>query len=327
MVDLLEEIERRKKVIEDEIDTLFVGEEKNDLWNLMEWYPKGDGKKLRPFLAMITAGAMGEKEEKAVPLGVAVELIHNFTLVHDDIMDDDDIRRGKKTLHRKEGLPSAINAGDALFALSFKVLSRTEIERGGMRDLLEEISTSVIKVAEGQEEDMRFEETFDISESEFINMIEKKTSYLFRACARGGAIIAEGEDHEIKKMGEYARNMGIAFQIQDDLLDLVGDQKEIGKPVGSDIRRGKRTLIIINALENLSGQKCERLKEILRSENTDEEVKEALDLLEESDSLSYCRELAEKYAAKSKENLEFLPESRYKKILNSLVDFMIQREV
>ncbi len=326
MKDLKEEIEKRKELIDSKLDDIFRGKE-HVLWELMAWYPQAGGKKLRPFLAMVTAGVFGEDEEKALPLGLAIEMIHNFTLVHDDLMDDDDMRRGRKTLHRKENPASAINAGDALFALAFNLLAESDVQGEELRQLLGLVSTSVMKVAEGQEEDMRFEETFDISEDEFISMIEKKTSYLFQTASKGGAIIGGGTEEEIERMGNYARKMGIAFQIQDDYLDLVGDQDDIGKPVGSDIRRGKRTLMIIHALENLPEEKRERLIEILRKENTDEEIEEAMDLLRETDSLTYCKNLAERYAAEAKKEISFLPDSERKKILLQLVDLVIQREV
>lgn len=324
MIDLKDEIEKRRKIIDGEIDDLF--ENKNHpLWKSMAWYPTAGGKKLRPFLAMVCAGALGGDEMEALPPGICIELIHNFTLVHDDIMDNDYMRRGRETLHRKENVATAINAGDALFALAFNILSRTDIDGERVRSLLEEISSAVIKVAEGQEEDMAFEDFFDISEDKFIKMIEKKTSYLFQASARSGAIVAGSSDREIKVMGDFAKNMGIAFQVQDDYLDLVGDQDEIGKPVGSDIKAGKRTLMIIHALKTLDYSKSDRLMEILDSESTQEEVEEAIEILKEVGSLNYAKNLAEEYANKAKKNIKFLPETEYKDILNSLVDFMIKR--
>ncbi|MFO7992430.1 MAG: polyprenyl synthetase family protein [Thermoplasmata archaeon] len=326
MVDLISEMEKRKEKIDRNISDLFE-ESDHIIWDMMSWYPLAGGKKLRPFLTMVSAGALGGDEDRAMPVGVSLELIHNFTLVHDDIMDGDELRRGRKTLHRKENIPSAINAGDALFSLSFRELSGVDVDGETLRKIIYDISTSVVKIAEGQEEDMRFENTFDISEEAFISMIDKKTSWLFQACARCGAMVAGAEKEEIQKMGEYAKNMGIAFQIQDDYLDLIGNQDEIGKEVGSDIRCGKRTLVVIHTLSQLDGADAERLKELLDKEkNTDDEITEALDLMKKAGSLDYARSKAEMYGRKAKEDIAFLPDSIYKEILVELVDFMIKRE-
>jgi len=317
----------RKEVIEERIEKIFVKKNEHPLWEYMAYYPESGGKKLRPFLAMISTGGFGVSESKAVPYGIAVELVHNFTLVHDDIMDQDEMRRGKATLHRKIGDPNAINVGDGLFALSFNMLSQTEVEGEKIRALLAELSSSVLKIAEGQEEDLRFEKTFEIEEKDFIRMIEKKTAYLFSAATRGGAIIANCKNKEIEKMGEYARKMGIAFQIQDDYLDLVGDEDKIGKDVGSDIKEGKRTLMVIKALSELAERKKDRLIEILEEENnTKEEIKEAMDLMEDSGAIGYSKNLARSYAEEAKSELDIVPDSEYRRILKDVVDFVISRE-
>lgn len=210
-MELLDELDQRKKRIEEEIKDIFENNQDHPLWRSMAYYPKAGGKKLRPSLVMISTAAFDRPEEIAVPYAAALELVHNFTLIHDDIMDKDEKRRGKETLHRRIGEAHAINAGDGLFALAFKILSKTEVKDEKLRKLLRELSHSVVKVAEGQEEDVSFEETYEITEDEFISMIEKKTGYLFKAAARGGAIIGDGSEEEIEGMGEYARCMGIAF--------------------------------------------------------------------------------------------------------------------
>jgi len=317
---LMEEIDDRKQVIEKRMEEIFAKKNQHPLWEYMAYYPESGGKKLRPFLAMISTGSFGERESKAVPYGIALELVHNFTLVHDDIMDQDEMRRGRPTLHRKIGDPNAINAGDGLFALSFNILSQTEVEGEKVRTLLEELSSSILKIAEGQEEDLRFEKTFQIEEEDFIEMIEKKTAYLFRAATRGNK-------KEIEKMGEYARKMGIAFQIQDDYLDLVGDEDKIGKDVGSDISEGKRTLMVIKALSELPDRKKDRLIEILEGENNaKDEIKEAINLMKDTGSIEYSKSLAKQYAEEAKSELDIIPKSKYRIILEDIVDFVISRE-
>jgi len=324
MTDLMAEIQRRKKIVDEEIVKIFKNKD-HFMWKNMAWYPQAGGKKLRPFLAMVSCGALDGDENDAIKPGLSIELIHNFTLIHDDIMDDDDLRRGRQTLHKKEGLPTAINVGDALFALSFRLISEMDVEPVKIKQVLYEISQAVLKVAEGQEEDMRFETTFDIIEDEFIEMIEKKTSYLFQAAARCGAIVADASEEQVEMLGEYARKMGIAFQVQDDYLDLMGNQNDLGKPVGSDIKAGKRTLMVIHALQNLEDDDRNRLVEILENDSTQEEVDEAIDLLNKYDSIEYCRELAVEYANSAKDSIKSLQESNHKNILISLVDYMIER--
>lgn len=327
MERMKEELEKRKEKIDQEIAEIFEDKVDHSLWKSMSYYPESGGKKLRPFLAMVSTAVFDEPEEKAIPYGVALELVHNFTLVHDDLMDQDEMRRGNPTLHQKIGDAHAINAGDGLFALAFNLLSKTKVEGEKIRELLDELSSSVIKIAEGQEEDLSFEEDFDIKENDFIQMIEKKTAYLFRAATRGGAIIAGSDEEEIDKMGEYARKMGIAFQLQDDYLDLVGDEGKIGKDVGSDIKEGKRTLMVIKALSELSGEDAERLMDILqKNDNPDPEIDEAIGLLEKAGAIEYSKELAETYGEKAKNELEDLPDNENKKILEELVDFVITRD-
>ncbi|MFP3872665.1 MAG: polyprenyl synthetase family protein [Candidatus Natronoplasma sp.] len=324
-MSLMDELEKRKKMVEEEI-TETLGKKDHPLCEYMAYYPEAGGKKLRPTLAMITTGAFEEEEDKAIPYGIAIELVHNFTLVHDDIMDNDEKRRGRDTLHKKIGIPQAINAGDGLFALAFKILSETEVEGEIVRDLLYELSISVIRVAEGQQEDISFETTYDITEEEFIEMIEKKTGYLFRAAARGGAIIGGGDEKQIEEMGEYARKMGIAFQIQDDYLDLIGEEDTIGKDVGSDIKEGKRTLMVIKSLSELHSENRKRLIDILEEEdNTKEQIREAIGLFEKAGAIEYSKNLAEKYAEEAKEHLSVLPEGVDKDLLEELVEFMVSR--
>ncbi|MFW5945677.1 MAG: polyprenyl synthetase family protein [Candidatus Natronoplasma sp.] len=326
-MELIEEMEGRKEIIEQRIEEIFEKKSEHPIWEYMAYYPESGGKKLRPFLTMVSTGAFGKSESKAVPYGIAVELVHNFTLVHDDIMDQDELRRGRATLHNKIGDPDAINAGDGLFALSFNMLSQTDVEGEKVRRLLEELSSSVLKIAEGQEEDIRFEETFEIKEEDFIKMIEKKTGYLFSAATKGGAIIAGCQEKEIEKMGEYARKMGIAFQIQDDYLDLVGDEDKIGKDVGSDIKEGKRTLMVIKSLSGLSENKRDRLIDILEEEdNTQEDIKEAMDLMEDTGAIEYSKNLARTYAEEAKSELDVIPDPNYRNIFEEVVDFVISRE-
>ena len=293
-------------------------------------YPEAGGKRLRPLMAISVAEAVGKKGEDAIPFGCCLEIIHNFTLVHDDVMDEDPMRRGRPTVHVLYDVPTAIIAGDALFALAFKVLATTPVDGERLRRLLESVSDTIYLVAEGQQMDIDFESRTDVTVEEYMEMVEKKTAVLFACAAEGGAIIGGGTEDQIQDMYEYARLSGIGFQIWDDVLGLIADEKVLGKPVGSDIRNGKRTLIAVHALEKLGakGKKehAQELKAFGNPKATDAQVKKVIALFQEQGSIQHGKEVALDYARRAKEKLGCLPESREKQLLSDVVDFSVGRE-
>ena len=300
------------------------------LRDAMRYYPMAGGKRLRPILAMVAAEAISgsEKSKKAaLPLGLALEITHNFTLIHDDLMDKDLIRRGVPSVHAKFGEDTAINAGDALFARAFEVLSSTDLNVKAFKRLLNSFSVMVRGIAEGQQMDMDFEGRLDITEEEYLIMVEKKTALMFQVAAEGGALIGGGTEEQIEKLSEYGRLLGIGFQIWDDLLDLEGDQEKIGKPVGSDIKNGKRTLIVVRALDTLQGADRERFLQILGNEDaTDADIKDAMDILNRVGAIDYTKKAALDYADRSKKLLDILPDSPSKNILLDNVDYLVSRD-
>jgi geranylgeranyl diphosphate synthase type I len=175
--------------------------------------------------------------------------------------------------------------------------------------------------------DKDFENSTDISRDDYLKMIEYKTAQLFQAAAEGGAIIAGGSEDQIAAMSEYGRLLGMGFQIWDDYLDLKADEDLLGKPVGSDIKNGKRTLMVVHALERLEGDKKTEFMRVLGDlDASEEDVKDAIALMDEVGSTDYAKELAEDYAGKSKELLSWLPESEHKEILMKITDYMVQRK-
>ncbi|MBM4237800.1 MAG: polyprenyl synthetase family protein, partial [Euryarchaeota archaeon] len=214
-------------------------------------YPEAGGKRLRPVLAYLVAEAVGRKGKRSIPFGCSLEIIHNFTLIHDDVIDEDPVRRGRPAVHVLYDIPTAIIAGDAMFARGFEVISLTDTTPTRKNRLFALTSRTVWLIAEGQQMDFDFESKSDVTPAEYLEMVEKKTAVLFSCAAEGGAIIAEGTDAQVRDMREYGRLLGIAFQIWDDVLGITGEEKDLGKPIGSDIRNGKRTLIVLHALEEL----------------------------------------------------------------------------
>jgi geranylgeranyl diphosphate synthase type I len=293
-------------------------------------YPEAGGKRLRPLMAMTVAEAVGKKGQDALPFGCCLEIVHNFTLVHDDVMDEDPLRRGRPTVHVLYDVPTAIIAGDALFAVAFRVLATTPVDGERLRRLLGSVSDAIYLVAEGQQMDIDFESRTDVTVEEYMEMVEKKTAVLFACAAEGGAVIGGGTEDQIQDMYEYARLSGIGFQIWDDVLGLTASEKVLGKPVGSDIRNGKRTLIAVHALEELGAEGRKRssaaLKAFGNAKATDAQVKGVIDLFESTGSIRHAKNIALDYAAKAKAKLDCLPESRDKQFLAALVDFSVGRE-
>jgi len=327
-MELMERLEpRRKTVNEALIKMLDVGEVAK-LKKAMNHLPLAGGKRLRPILAMLVADAISGSGNKTIPFGNALEIIHNFTLVHDDIMDKDDLRRGKKTVHVSFDEPTAIIAGDALFALAFETLASLEVEDSKIRILLKDVAHVVREIAEGQQMDMDFEDRLDVNEEEYLKMIKEKTAVLFAVAAKGGAIIADGTEKQIKSMEEYGRLLGMGFQIWDDYLDISAKEKGLGKPVGSDIKNGKRTLMVVHALKRMNDEDRKRFLSVLGNENAStEEVNSAIALLEKIGSINYAKTMAFNFASEAKKRLDVLPQSEHKELLNDFVDFMVKREM
>ncbi len=295
----------------------------------MRHYPEAGGKRMRPTMAILVAEAVGGRGKEALPFGCALELIHNFTLVHDDVIDKDPVRRGRPAVHIAFDEPTAIIAGDALFAIAFDVLATVEVDGERLRRLLRSVSNTVFLVAEGQQMDVDNEDRPTVAREEYLDMVEKKTAVLFACAAEGGAIIGGGTEEQVRAMREYARLLGIGFQIWDDVLGLKGDAKRVGKPVGSDIRNGKRTLIVVDALERLEG---DGRKHILtdalgNADATDEQVRAAVRLLEGIGSIERARQFALDYARRAKELLSCLRPSEEREMLREMVDYAVGREL
>jgi len=295
----------------------------------MRHYPEAGGKRMRPTMAILVAEAVGGRGKEALPFGCALELIHNFTLVHDDVIDKDPVRRGRPAVHIAFDEPTAIIAGDALFAIAFDVLATVEVDGERLRRLLRSVSNTVFLVAEGQQMDVDNEDRPTVAREEYLDMVEKKTAVLFACAAEGGAIIGGGTEEQVRAMREYARLLGIGFQIWDDVLGLKGDAKRVGKPVGSDIRNGKRTLIVVDALERLEGDgRRHILTDALgNADATDEQVRAAVRLLEDIGSIERARQFALDYARRAKELLSCLEASEDREMLREMVDYAVGREL
>jgi len=298
-----------------------------NLKGAMSHYPAAGGKRLRPLLATIACEAVGGKPEAAMPFGIALEMVHNFTLVHDDVMDEDDTRRGIKTVHAAYGIPEAILSGDALFARAFEVALESDAKDSDLVRLIEILARSVRLLAEGQQLDMDFEDAKRVTSDEYTKMIELKTAVLYQAAAQGGAICGGATTSQEKALAEYGRLLGLGFQIWDDVLDLLSDQETFGKPVLNDIRNGKKTLIVVQALEDLSGpERTEFLSILGRKDASKEKLVRARDILDEVGAIDHATKVADGLIKQAKEQLSAINDSKHRTALLAFADFMVKRK-
>lgn len=316
MID--EELKKRKEIVEDALKEFVREGEPIELYEASKHLLNAGGKRLRPVTVLLSSELVGGDAEAAIHAAISVELLHNFTLIHDDIMDEDELRRGIPTVHSIWGIPYAILAGDTLHALSFHLLSRSQAPAERIVRAVEVLSRACVEICEGQWMDMEFEKRTDVSEEEYLKMVAKKTGALYEASAVLGGIMGGGSDEQIKALGEFGRNIGIGFQIYDDILDITAKDEEIGKDRGSDIAEGKKTLLVIKAQEL-----GVRLPEVRKRD--ERSVEEALRVLESSGVMNYARKKAREYVERGKKALEIFPENHAKRILLQLADFMIER--
>ena len=303
--------------------------EPQELQDASIYLTKAGGKMLRPALTLISCEAVGGNKEDALKTAAAIELIHTFSLIHDDIMDDDDMRRGMPSVHKVWDEPLAILAGDTLFSKAFEMIIASKDENAHpahVANALATVADACVKICEGQASDMGFEGNFDVNEAEYSEMIYKKTGALIAAATKAGAIMGGADDETVTALYEYGRMIGIAFQIQDDYLDVVSDEKDLGKPVGSDIAKGKMTLMVVKALAESEGDDHDRLLEILKDDNCSQDmVEEAIDLFNKYGSIDYAHNLALENVQGAKDALDILEDSDAKTMLIDLADFVIDR--
>ena len=313
------------KTIEEELSVITP----DNLQEASIYLTKAGGKMLRPSLSLITAEAVGGQKESALKAGSAIELIHTFSLIHDDIMDQDDMRRGMPSVHKVWGDDVAILAGDTLFSKAFEIIINSNQELTSPAQINHALSTvadACVKICEGQALDMGFEDRFDVTEYEYMEMIFKKTGALIAAATKVGAIMGGASDEVIDAMYEYGRLIGLAFQIQDDYLDIASDEETLGKPIGSDIGKGKMTIIAINGLAS-AGEDSEKLLEILKdTNNSQDDIDLAIEILTKCGAIDYARNLALDSVSQAKEILEILPDSSSKHVLADIADFVLERQ-
>ena len=322
---LLDALSSHRDIVEEVIMTSLGKMKQERLHDAMTHLFTGGGKRLRAILPRLVGEAAGDAHEGHYTLGACIEIIHNFTLVHDDIMDQDPIRRGLDAVHVAYDDATAINAGDAMLAVGFEILAESpHIEPENLAFLVSSIGEMVRKVAEGQMVDIEFENRDDVSEDDYIAMITGKTSAMFETCAMTGAKLAGADEETVENMAKWGLNLGLCFQLMDDLIDITGNTQTLGKPAGSDVVQGKRTLIAIHAL-GCDSELPMFSKVFGTGECSDDDLAQAVDELYSCGSIDYAKKRAMHHHSLAHKCLDELVDSPAVSVLRELTDFQLIR--
>jgi geranylgeranyl diphosphate synthase type II len=294
------------------------------LYDPGEYFLALGGKRVRPIMCLMGNELFDTIHPDAFHVANAIELFHNFTLIHDDIMDAAPLRRGMETVHKKYGESTALLTGDVMMIQSYEYLNK--IQNNNIHSILQLFNRTAKEVCEGQQLDMDFEKKEHVSLNEYINMISLKTSVLLAASLEMGAILGGASAGNRKHLYDFGKNLGIAFQIQDDYLDAFGDPEKFGKDVGGDIRQNKKTFLLLYALEVANEEQKNKLIQLMK-DNPANKVAQVLNIFKACNVDAWANSLKEKYLQTALQHLEDIAVvSVRKKPLIELSDFLIQRD-
>jgi geranylgeranyl diphosphate synthase type I len=304
------------------------------LYQASSHYIRSGGKRLRPFMVIKSCELLGGTIKRALPAAGAVELVHNFTLVHDDIMDNDEMRHGVATVHHQYGLPLAILGGDILFSKAFEILSyngrKVGINEKEITEMVGRLANSCTVICEGQTIDIDFASNAKFpSEAQYIDMIGKKTAALFEvSCAIGALSSPNPSDKDVDNLASFGRHIGVAFQLVDDLIGAIGDPKVTGKAAGNDIREGKKTLPILLALRKAKGDERDRLMKVFGSKAASaQEIKDAVKVVSDMGIDEDVRNAARQHMAKALGSIEGYSNADARRSLQFAADFIVGRSL
>ncbi len=286
------------------------------------------GKRMRPTLTLLAAEIFNSNYQKALPAAMAVEVFHNFSLVHDDIMDDAPLRRGKETVHEKWNVNTGILSGDAMLILAYQFFEK--YEPSTFRDLAKLFSKTALEVCEGQQWDVDFETRSNVTIPEYLKMIEYKTAVLVAAAMKMGAIIAETTEENGNAIYDFGLNLGLAFQLQDDYLDAFGDPETFGKQVGGDIIENKKTYLFLKAVALSDKKIAEQLTQLfsINSKDNEDKIKAVKTIFMESGAAEATQDAIRVYTFKAFETLDKLNISSEKKnMLRTFGEKLMSRNV
>lgn len=314
--------------LEQYLSEINFGESPKELYEPLTYILSLSGKRIRPILSLLSYGMYQKDVESIMPQAAAIEVFHNFTLMHDDIMDEAPIRRGKPTVHEKWNANTGILSGDVMLVRAYDLLLHTPADK--LHAVIKDFNRTAAEVCEGQQFDMNFESLSSVKESDYINMIRLKTAVLLGFALQLGATLAGASKEDIAKLYDFGVNIGVGFQLKDDLLDVFADQAKFGKQVGGDIISNKKTFLLIKALELAKGEEAAALKNWITKESFDKEEKVAavtgiynslgIKELTEAKMNNYFKLAFEDLASISFQNEEFYQE------LKALAEMLVHRE-
>lgn len=316
--------------INKEIAQLNWNKEPRGLYEPIEYTLASGGKRLRPHLAIIAAeavinGGLINSMDDVLPAALALEVFHNFTLVHDDVMDRAEVRRGQETVHRKWNNNTAILSGDQMLIEAYKLLAQVPAPK--LPQVLKWFNEMATGVCEGQQYDMEFEHMSQVSIEDYLKMIELKTSVLLANAMRIGGYIAGADHSQQEALYQYGLNIGIAFQIQDDILDVYGDPKTFGKAIGGDICCNKKTILLLIALDTSDAEsKAELLQWLMATDQKEEKIAAVTALYNRIGVREACEVVLEEYTSKALAQLDLLPANSATETLRELAEQLAIRK-
>lgn len=320
-------IDKYREIVEKAILKLPKTKKPQGLYSPIDYILSLGGKRIRPALCLAGAALFNEAAvDQSIPSAVGLEIFHNFTLLHDDIMDKSPIRRNKPTVHEKWNDNTAILSGDAMLIQAYQHIAQSPLK--SLQRVLNVFNQTAIEVCEGQQYDMDFETRTDVTESEYLEMIRLKTGVLLGASLKIGAIIGGATKQETEDIYDFGVGLGVCFQLQDDWLDVFGDQEKFGKPIGGDILNNKKTFLLINALNHLeTNEKNELIDWTKRKEfNQEEKIEAVKKLYEKANASTSTKKLMDKYYIKSMDSLQKIEgNSLIKNELISFSNLLMQR--
>ena len=312
-------------LLENEINQLDFPKTPSNLYDPLRYFMQLGGKRMRPVLTFLGAELFGLQKEAVVNAALSVEVFHNFTLIHDDIMDEAPLRRAKETVHTKWNQNIAILSGDVLFVKAYQLLAKQDPKH--LAELLHVFNRTAQEVCEGQQMDMDFESRSDVRIEEYVEMIRLKTSVLLGCALELGAIVAEANTEDRQHLYDFGQHLGIAFQIQDDILDLYADPEKFGKQVGGDVISNKKTLLNLKAKELANSAQRERLSQLETEQDLILKVSKTRDLFSDIGAREACEVEMKKHYDFAMNSLKQINVADQNKLsLIALADFLMQRD-
>lgn len=321
----MEFIQKHSQLLEDRILQLDLPAQPSNLYDPLRYFLQLGGKRMRPVLTLLGAELFGTEAEQAVHAALAIEVFHNFTLIHDDIMDEAPLRRKQATVHTKWNNNIAILSGDVLFVKAYDLLSH---QSGDLRELMHVFNRTAKEVCEGQQMDMDFEQQTTVAIADYTEMIRLKTSVLLGCALELGAIVAGAQPADRRLIYDFGLSIGLAFQIQDDILDLYADPEKFGKQVGGDVMANKKTMLYLKAMEMATAEQREVLNQLYTEQDMAFKVARTREVFDAIGAKEECTKLMNAYYEKARKAMAALnvPDERKKPLL-LLGEYLLTRDV